>query len=612
MTTKSRPTSASILKDVVAYVDVWSSSKTENYSKPFIQQLQDMGGVVSKTFKKQVTHVVFKNGHQATWNKAKKTGVRLVSVLWVARCKDDGEHVDEELYPALNDEVNSALKKRVHRCMQPRDTPERTPENDRRMKKKLDKMVEGLVPKSPFTDVSPYIIDEEKGIVYSPSMKRCDFMAQRLKEMREARENLSPAASQMGQSRLSPEFKPSLGNTPSHSFLQNLDEESDQDLNAYFGSNKTDGEEQHEATSEPQHTKDFQKPLKSTCSDLPRQNTLVQSPLPNSPAKESKQDKNPKRTSIKRNVIKKHISLESPCLDDCPEGSKSVQSVFTFNSFVMGKNGLSSSRSNMEKVTPPVRKSRTPRSLPESKPTANLEISSRRSSTFLPEKPNVPHTSLKINTPKSKGSKCRKSSLPALERSCTVSNGFRASSCVDDDDGVFVDFFSPANNPRRQRSCLLPSLPLESKVQIPFELEPQPSPGKRKRGKSETTGSELASAKKRTHGVPSVRETSSVNSMLDQHAHPHQDKKGCPSSEDNNTKHTLTRSSRRSALPFSRVSKDFADELTSAPDQQSASTDLSKPSLAAANKALDEQKSLILLTRHKDKQVKSSRHFKSM
>uniref|UniRef100_A0A4W5QYP8 Uncharacterized protein n=1 Tax=Hucho hucho TaxID=62062 RepID=A0A4W5QYP8_9TELE len=412
-----------------------------------------------------------------------------------------------------------------HRCMQPRDTPERTPENDRRIKKKLDKMIEDLVPKSPFiADVSPYIIDEEKGIVYSPSMKRCDFMAQRLKEMREARENLSPTASQMGQSRLSPEFKPSLGNSSSRSFLQNLDEESDQDFNAYFGSNKTDGEEQHEATSEPQHKKDFQKPWKTTCSYFPRQNTLVQSPLPNSPAKESEQYKNPKRTSIKRNVIKKHISLESPCLGDSLEGSKSVQSVFTFNSFVMGENGLSSSRSNMAKVTPPVRKSRTPQSLPESKPTANLEISSRLSSKHLLKKPNVPHqTSLKIPTPKSEVSEYRKCSLPALERSCTVSNGFRAS-CADDDDddaGVFVDFFSPANNPRRQQSCILPSLPLESKVHIPFELEPQPSPGKRKRGKSETTGSESASAKKRTHGVPSVRETSSVNSMLDQHTHPH-------------------------------------------------------------------------------------------
>ncbi|XP_041714195.1 microcephalin [Coregonus clupeaformis] len=491
MTTNSRPNSPAILKDVVAYVDVWSSSKTENYSKSFIQQLQDMGAEVSKTFNKQVTHVVFKNGHQATWNKAKKTGVRLVSVLWVARCKDDGEHVDEELCPALNDEVNSALKKRVHRCMQPRDTPERTPENDRRMKKKLDKMIKDLVPKSPLiTDVSPYIIDEENGIVYSPSMKRSDSMAQRLKEMRETRENLSPTASQMGQSRLSPEFKPSLGSTPSRSFLQHLDEESDEDLNASFGSNKTDGEKQQEATSEPQHKKHFQKPWKSSCSDLPRQKTLVQSPLPNSPAKGSKQDKNPKRTSIKHDVIKKHISLESPCLDDRPECSKSVQSVFTFDSFLLGTNGRSSSRINMSKVTPPVRKSRTPQSLPESKLTANLEISSRRSSKMLPEKPNVPHqTSLKITTPKSKVSECRKSSLPALARSCTVSKGFRASSCADDDDGVFVDFFSPANNPGRQRSRLLPSLPSESKVQIPFELEPQPSPGKRKRGKSETTGS---------------------------------------------------------------------------------------------------------------------------
>ncbi|XP_021436635.1 microcephalin isoform X3 [Oncorhynchus mykiss] len=193
MTSNSRPNCAAILKDVVAYVDVWSSSKTENYSKPFIQQLQDMGVEVSKTFNKQVTHVVFKNGHQATWNKAKKTGVKLVSVLWVARCKDDGEHVNEELCPALNDEVNPALKKRVHRCMQPRDTPQRTPENDRRLKKKLDKMIKDLVPKSPLiTDVSPYIIDEENGIVYSPSMKRSESMAQRLKEMREKRENLSP------------------------------------------------------------------------------------------------------------------------------------------------------------------------------------------------------------------------------------------------------------------------------------------------------------------------------------------------------------------------------------------------------------------------------------
>ena len=104
--------------------------------------------------------------------------------------------------------------------MQPKDSPERTPENNRRMRKKLDKMMKDLVPKQPLgktllhllvtspnqwiqllisqlllstvTDVSPIIIDEESGIVYSPGLKRSDYMAQRLKDMKQKRENLSP------------------------------------------------------------------------------------------------------------------------------------------------------------------------------------------------------------------------------------------------------------------------------------------------------------------------------------------------------------------------------------------------------------------------------------
>ena len=35
-----------IFPDVVAYVDVWSSTKTENYSKPFIDELKEMGAEV--------------------------------------------------------------------------------------------------------------------------------------------------------------------------------------------------------------------------------------------------------------------------------------------------------------------------------------------------------------------------------------------------------------------------------------------------------------------------------------------------------------------------------------------------------------------------------------
>uniref|UniRef100_A0A3Q4BAK1 BRCT domain-containing protein n=1 Tax=Mola mola TaxID=94237 RepID=A0A3Q4BAK1_MOLML len=153
-----------------------------------------MGAQVSKTFTKQVTHVIFNNGHPATWRKAKESGVRLVSVLWVGRCYDDRAHVDEDLFPAL-DEKNPLLKNKKHRCMQPKDSPERTPENDRRMRRKLDKMMKDLIPRQPLiTDVSPIIIDEENGIVYSPALKRSDYMAQRLKDMKEKHENLSPTA----------------------------------------------------------------------------------------------------------------------------------------------------------------------------------------------------------------------------------------------------------------------------------------------------------------------------------------------------------------------------------------------------------------------------------
>ncbi|XP_076830428.1 microcephalin [Brachyhypopomus gauderio] len=231
-----------VLKDVVAYVDVWSASKTENYSDPFIHQLRDLGAQVPKTFNKQVTHVVFKNGHQSTWNKAKKLGVKIVSVHWVARCKENTEHADEDLYPAQNEESKLGLvKKRTHRCMQPRDIPLSSP---KRLKRKLDKMMEGLVQSSPIvSDTSPLIIDEENGIVYSPSSRRADTMAQRLKEMRAQRENLSPTASQIQDSIMEDCIRPTLGETPAGlSKLILEDEEPSCSLSVNLSNSKSEGE----------------------------------------------------------------------------------------------------------------------------------------------------------------------------------------------------------------------------------------------------------------------------------------------------------------------------------------------------------------------------------
>nr|XP_042704726.1 microcephalin isoform X3 [Chrysemys picta bellii] len=129
---------------VSAYVEVWSSNRTENYSKTFAQQLLDMGAKVSKTFNKQVTHVVFKEGHLATWRKAQKTGVKLVSVLWVEKCREAGAHIDESLFPAIYTNEGLPLLIKKHKCMQPKDFIEKTPENDKRLQKKLDLMAKEL------------------------------------------------------------------------------------------------------------------------------------------------------------------------------------------------------------------------------------------------------------------------------------------------------------------------------------------------------------------------------------------------------------------------------------------------------------------------------------
>nr|P61590.1 RecName: Full=Microcephalin [Colobus guereza]AAS91381.1 microcephalin [Colobus guereza] len=195
---------APILKDVVAYVEVWSSNGTENYSKTFTTQLVDMGAKVSKTFNKQVTHVIFKDGYQSTWDKAQKRGVKLVSVLWVEKCRTAGAHIDESLFPAANtNEHLPSLIKKKRKCMQPKDFNFKTPENDKRFQKKFEKMANELQRQKTSLDGDvPILLFESNGsLTYSPIIKinssHHSAMEKRLQEMKEKRENLSPTSSQM-------------------------------------------------------------------------------------------------------------------------------------------------------------------------------------------------------------------------------------------------------------------------------------------------------------------------------------------------------------------------------------------------------------------------------
>ncbi|XP_059011855.1 microcephalin isoform X1 [Mustela lutreola] len=193
-----------VLKDVVAYVEVWSVNGTENYSKTFTNQLEDMGAKVSKTFNKQVTHVVFKDGYQSTWDKAQKRGVKLVSVLWVEKCRTAGAHVDEALFPAANTKEHlPSLIKKKRKCMQPKDFIPKTPEHDKRLQKKFEKMATELQrqKRSLDNDVPVLLFESNGSLMYSPTIKMCSgqhsAMQRRLQEMKKKRENLSPTSSQM-------------------------------------------------------------------------------------------------------------------------------------------------------------------------------------------------------------------------------------------------------------------------------------------------------------------------------------------------------------------------------------------------------------------------------
>ncbi|XP_053918507.1 microcephalin [Cuculus canorus] len=195
-----------VLKGISAFVEVWSSNRTENYSKTFEQQLVDMGAKVSKTLNKHVTHVIFKDGRLATWRKAQKMGVKIVSVLWVEKCRETGMHADESLFPAVDTDEELPLQIKKHRCMQPEDFVEKTPENNRKLQRRLDQMAKELaVQKIAIdceTDVPVLLFEDSGSLVYSPANKikdQCSAMEKRIKEMKEKRENLSPTASQMSQ-----------------------------------------------------------------------------------------------------------------------------------------------------------------------------------------------------------------------------------------------------------------------------------------------------------------------------------------------------------------------------------------------------------------------------
>ncbi|XP_076022280.1 microcephalin isoform X2 [Genypterus blacodes] len=566
----------SLLKDVTAYVDVWASDKTANYSKTFTQQLQDMGAQVSKTFSKQVTHVIFSNGHLTTWKKAKEREVKLVSILWVARCYDDGVHVDEELYPALNDARTTVLKNRKHRCMQPRDSPERTPENDKRMKRKLDKMMKNF-PEKPdlVTDVSPIIIDEENGAIYSPVLKRSHYMAQRLKDMKEKRENLSPTASQKFAPVCPPGLKSSLGN--SSPVLRLLYDQTDDESSPSVSECGRSPPEDEERTKLDGKLCKKDGPGLSHSTDPPKQKYTI--PLKNPTIEHKEEKKTKKSISLKKKPKDKQNSvglLEGSCINKTSEGNTKFPTEKT-------------SRARKKSSTPPGEKSNNKSEIgkrveEESKPRvcSNPSKSSRRVST-----PAILGDALLEHSEKTEMYKQSRASFSAGTQSLTLTSespsitpGF-----IDKDDDVFEDYFLQAKHQSPQRSLL--SMPVETRIQMPFQLDSVPR--NRKPRKSERTEPETKSRKNRKLDDGLCNKDDNLQSA---DVHMDSDKhlqKGFVESLLTSNSHSITVTSKRRRLSTPSFTGDNTNNRVK---RRKTSTPL-QPVLSEASTALEKQKTSV-------------------
>ncbi len=96
----TQPSLSLILQGVTAYVEFRTGH--ENRSRCVEEVLESMGATVAKKLGKDVTHMVFKDGALATYNKGKKLGIHIVSNMWVEACKNEGTKVSEGLFPSIS------------------------------------------------------------------------------------------------------------------------------------------------------------------------------------------------------------------------------------------------------------------------------------------------------------------------------------------------------------------------------------------------------------------------------------------------------------------------------------------------------------------------------
>ena len=102
-----------LLEGVVAFVEV--RHRHANGSRLWEKQLQAMGAQVADKLTFRCTHLVFKEGSLATYKRAKKLQLHIVSASWVAKCKELGQRLNESSWPCVGkDKYDSPGKIRLH------------------------------------------------------------------------------------------------------------------------------------------------------------------------------------------------------------------------------------------------------------------------------------------------------------------------------------------------------------------------------------------------------------------------------------------------------------------------------------------------------------------
>lgn len=110
-----------VMSRVKVHVEVRNGS--DNRSEGIKKAAFDMGAKIHEKIYKDTTHVIFKEGLQSTYNKAKALKIPVVNVLWLDSCKKYNKIVDSKLFNISNLDryENPEMHKRIRRqkSMQP-------------------------------------------------------------------------------------------------------------------------------------------------------------------------------------------------------------------------------------------------------------------------------------------------------------------------------------------------------------------------------------------------------------------------------------------------------------------------------------------------------------